>query len=303
MQRLKLTVIQAALTPKLANDTDESFPSTTTAPLQRISSSSLSNSSSFDITDPQESFMAKISALIASLNLAASSPQISDEFNKNLLELVKLFTTVFLKNINIKVLIDIFEFQVDGKVISEHLLTAFINFICTSSNNKEVILRSFLILISANVNISDSQARYFHLFLTQKVSSDLLSSLFEALMGISCNFNYKTVGFIGSVPIISEKSRLASQILVSLLLNKESNLFPVLKRADDLKLFALFIKFQSQIFQNSFPHHLNMKDLTILSILSNSLTISCSNYRRFVLSKLDNEELVQSFLKEYFLTV
>ena len=295
-----MTVIQASLTPKIegsdggisVNDcgtgtitSSDSIPS----PIQRIASNS-----SFDITDPQESFMATISALIASLNFFASSPQLlakNHDFIKNLHELIKLFTTVFIKNINIVELVDIFEFQVDGKVISEHLLTAYINFVSVSAD--EVVLKSLLVLISSNLNNSGSQTRYFHLFLTEKLSSDHLSSLFDALMEISCIFTYKTVGFIGSVPIISEKSRLASQILVSLLLNSQSDIFPVLKRTDNLKSFALFIKFQSQIFQNS---HLNLNDLTILTILSNSFINFCPNYRRFLLSKLDNEELVSSLL-------
>ena len=292
VQRLKLTVIQAALTPKELSDDitieGDQENSIYAASLKRIPSNC-----SFDITDPQESFMATISTLIASLNFAASTPQILEDFNKNLLELIKLFTTVFIKNINIKGLVDIFEFQVDEKVISEHLLTSYINFISVAVN--EEILRSFLILISANLNTSEStQSKYFHLFLTQRLSSDHLSSLFDVLISLTCRFNYKSVGFIGSVPIISEKSCLASQILVSLFLTNQSqsDFFQVLKRSDDLKSFALFIKFQSQILQNSFPQHLNLKDLTILTILNYSLTNFCSNYRRFVLSKLDNEELV-----------
>lgn len=288
-----MTVIQAALTPKetqilsdnipIEGDQDNYIYATG---LQRIASNS-----SFNIIDPQESFMATISTLVASLNFAASTPKFPEDFNINLLELIKLFTTVFIKNINLKGLVDIFEFQVDDKVISEHLLTAYINFISVAVN--EEILRSFLILISANLNTSESaQSRYFHLFLIQRLSSDHLSSLFDALISSTCIFNYKSVGFIGSVPIISEKSRLSSQILVSLFLCNQSGLFQVLKRSDDLKSFALFIKFHSQIFQNSFPQYLNLNDLTILTIINYSLTNFCSNYRRFVLSKLDNEEIV-----------
>lgn len=292
VQRLKLTVIQAALTPKEETSGEITIQDNHVNPLQRIASNS-----SFNITDPEESFMATVSALIASLNHAASmTTQIPEDFNKNLLELIKLFTTVFLKNINLRSLVDIFEFKVDEKVVSEHLLTAYINFICVAVN--EEILRSFLILISANLNTSKtSQSRYFHLFLTQKLSSDHLSSLFDSLICLTCIFNYKSVGFIGSVPIISEKSRLSSQILLTLFLNNQSEMFQVLKRSDDLKSFALFIKFQSQIFQNSFPNHLSLNDLTILTILSYSFTNFCSNYRRFFLSKLDNDELLISICK------
>jgi hypothetical protein len=297
VQRLKLTVIQAALTPKETNhDITIEEDSDTFGPLQRIASDS-----SFNINDPEESFMATISALIASLNHAASMSQIPDDFNRNLLELIKLFTTVFLKNINIEGLIDIFEFQVDEKVVSEHLLTAYINFICAAVN--EEILRSFLVLISSILNnaLESKQSRYFHLFLTQRLSSDHLSNLIESLINLICIFNYKSVGFIGgSVPIISEKSRLASQILVSLFLNNQSEIFQVIKRSDDLKSFALFIKFQSQIFQNSFPQHLNLNDFTILTILSYSLTNFCSNYRRFLLSKLDNEEVLICICKAMY---
>lgn len=299
VQRLKLTVIQAALTPKVVNeenvseDCNNNDRTTTTSDNTSLNANSvhkIPSNSSFDITDPQESFMATISTLIAALNLAIYDPEFN---NPNLKELIKLFTAVFLKNVNIGGLVDVFEFQLDdGKVISEHLLTAYINFICVCPS--EDILKSLLILLSSNLNVAENvQARYFHSFLTAKMSSDHLASLFDVLMEITCTFNYKSVGFIASVPIISDKSRLASQILVSLLLNQQSDtIFKILKGKDDLKSFALFIKFQSQIFQFSYPHHLNLNDLTIITILINSLINFCPNYRRFVLSKLDNEELV-----------
>ena len=151
-------------------------------------------------------------------------------------------------------------------------------------------MTSFLILISSNLHQSDgSQGRYFHRFLTEKLSLDHLNNLFTSLMEITCTFSYKSNGFLGSIPILSDKSRLSSQILVTILLKKSAD---ILNPFNDLKIFALFIKFQSQIFQFSYPNHLKLNDLTVLSVLGNSMTNFCSNYRRFVLSKLDNEEFV-----------
>lgn len=297
MQRLKLTVIQAALAPKepvlIVEDGETITVEDCEKSLKRIPSR-MSSSSSFDITDPRESFMATISTLIAVLNRAASNEQFDDSFWRHCKELLTLFTAVFVKNINIKGLVEVFEFEVEeGKVITEHLLTAYINFISSTNSDSSTLeeaLRSLLILISSNLHCNQEQGRYFHSFLTGKLSSDHLMNLFSCLMEITCTFTYKSNGFLGSVPIISDKSRLSSQLLVSLLLGDVR----VLKSLNDLKLFALFIKFQSQIYQFSFPNHLNLNDLTILTILSNAMTNFCPNYRRFVLSKLDNDELVIS---------
>lgn len=388
-----MTVIQAALTPPDndhctdTTDTTDSTDNTTdntdndTNDLSTLprSISQSSSASSFDITNPQEAFVATISSLIAALNNATDyrinrPAAFINNFNKNLHELIKLFTCVFLKNSNSKGIVDIFEFVVDeqGKVICEHLLTSYINYFISISTSKSrninnstsinleiEVLNSFLILISSNVHFKSHQDRYFHSFLIGKLSFEHLASLFDSLMEMACTFKYKSFGFIGSVPIISDKSRISLQILTCLLLNdtidtkdnifedepynpvdktkcgtigdntfstvdddvdatkssaehtnkitaktaafntntdctkKKNNFINVLQTSDDLKSFALFIKFQSQIFQFSYPQNLNLNDLTILTIFSSSMTRISSNYRRFVLSKLDNEELVR----------
>ena len=293
MQRLKLSVIQASLTSiaevsETRNLEVNSFNEVTggsSATLTRT----LSRASSFNITDPQESFMATISTLITALNQTNSHHSAND-----LIALVKLFTAVFIKNINIRGLIELFEFEVeDGKSVSELLLSSYINSIVILSKNPgpllEEVLRSLLILVSSNVYVKDGkEGRYFHEFMT-KLSGDQFKEFFDSLLSITCTFTFKNSNFLtGSTPTIPEKSRLAAQLLSALSLLKCSN--ELLSNFNDLKSFALFIKFQSQFFQAT--TNFSVGESTILTIFSNFMTNFCSNYRRFLLSKLDNEELV-----------
>lgn len=290
MQRLKLTVIQASLAPPAA-DNEERTESRDVEIIPDLAT--LSKASSFDITDPQESFMATISTLITAL--PSHSAHVTPESSSNLIELVKLFTVVFIKNINIRGLIDVFEFEVDeGKCVSELLLISYINSISTLSNSSgfllEEVLKSFLVLISSNVYMKNGQqGRYFHECLG-KLSPDQLKDFFDSLLTIMCNFTFKTsnLNFLITTPTISEKSRLSAQLLVAFsLLPVASDL---LKNYNDLKSFSLFIKFQSQFFQ--LATNFSIAESTILTIFSNFMSNFCSNYRRFLLSKLDNEELV-----------
>ena len=304
MQRLKLTVIQANLAPvsELLNGSDSSDcrenGEVSIKPNSGLGGRTLSKASSFDITDPQESFMATISTLITALT------SLSAIDSSNLVELVKLFTIVFIKNINIRGLIDVFEFEVEeGKCVTELLLISYINSIVTlssKSNNSsgqllEEILKSLLVLISSNVYFKDGhQGRYFHEYLG-KLSNDQLKEFFDSLLSITCTFTFKTsnLNFLTSAATRPDKSRHSAQLLAAFSILPVSN--ELLKNFNDLKSFSLFIKFQSQFFQ--LTTNFSIGESTILTIFSNFMTNFCSNYRRFLLSKLDNEELVIQFKK------
>lgn len=299
VQRLKLAVIQGAL-----NRSDSSKSSTNKL-----------DDLSFEALNPEEAFVSTVSTLITSLNLISvkdeenksfSSP-VFTEFDKNLRELLRLFTSAFVKNINLTHLCDIFEFEVDERSIAEHLLVALINFIVCGAGGVEEALRTLLVLIASNFNYKGCQERYFHLLLTHNIATEHLSSLFDALLEILCRFTQKSYGFIGSVPVMTEKSRMALQLLVTLLIDVRSENhashrgIEFLRKKDDLKAFALFVKLQSQLFQFSYPSHLSSQDLSMLTVLSSAMTKFCPNYRRFVLSKLDQEEFVLGLCRAMYL--
>ena len=282
VQALKLTVIQAALTPKIKNseikfdddvevekeeEEEGEFDSNTypiTVEIKNDPFNLDNNNSTTSITEyPQEAFMATISTLIAGLNRAAFSINNNNNndkddasiiisanynqidttdifiFKKNLLELLKLFTAVFIKNMNLVGILEVFGCQVEGTKVSFHLLTAYINFISTHSNtnnnnnknnnnNNHIInnvlleesLRSLLVLISSNLLLPQklTQIRYFHSCVSCELSLEHFKILFESLLGIVCTFNHKSLGFLSSTPSLSDKSRLASQLIVTLLL-------------------------------------------------------------------------------------
>jgi hypothetical protein len=295
VQALKLTVIQAAFSHKPLTEGE------TTA--QEEKSTTISRASSFSLVDPQEIFMSTVSTLIVGLNRGAESDP-SDSFNKNLSELIRIFTSAFIKNMNLQRIVEVFEFELEAaSVLSKHLLNAYVNYLVNSRAAPVVLeetLRSFLILISANL---PEKGRYFHKCLIEGFSVDNLQVFMEALIGLTCIFSVKNHGFLSTLPDLSEKSRLSSQILTCLLLpmtkdgsndekSSDNPIQTVLSNINDLKCFALLVKYQAHILQ-IYPNNFSLNDLTVFVVLSNAMMNFCPNYRRFLLSKLDNEELVQ----------
>lgn len=283
-----------------------------------------------------EAFMSTISTLIAALNLS------NEHEPEKVLEIIKLFTSVFIKNMNLIRVSELFEFSIENRKIVEHLLKAYIKAIISVQHEevKNEILRSLLILCSSKIPFKNEDEikiiRYFHINLLKIILSDDAddNSRSDNVANLFCDALIENIKLIPSQSnssffnttttsnsnncILSDQSKISIQILLILFLYDETgntfldktttlNLHCTslsLSHLTDSKIFTIFMKIHAHnlfsststsVFNsNHFNSNSQLTNVTVLILFQSLLLNFCQNYRRFLLSKLDNDDYLLS---------
>lgn len=182
----------------------------------------------------------------------------------------------------------------------------------------ESVLKSLLILVSSNIHCQKTQMRYFLASISACLNPDDVTNLVDSLFRCICTFPSPT-GYV----FWSRSDALPSTAKLAVLLF-DSLFFPSVDPASreqatvgdrlpsdealaviddrlspdealavysDFKSFALMMRLLDQTLP-LYPQTLSLQDLTPLTMLLSLLINFCPDFRRFVLSKLDNESLL-----------
>lgn len=283
---LKLNVIQAALRP--ADLASQALP---------------------ELSDAREAFMATISTLItAALN--ANSQLKNDQFLKSLREVIVLFTAVFVKNMNLGEMVQVFECELEGRRVAVHLLLAYVQILQLQlppihHDLYQETLQSLLILLSANLHTCSEQSRYFYEVLLGDFTGDerlvLFESLLEQISSIATSNSKKsatntsqyTLWPLITVTPISSRIKSAGMLLLCLFCEspEAGGFFDILAQFSDSKTFGLLVLAFTQLLSR-YPESLNLAELSVFSFVLNCLVLQSAPFRRFILSKLDIEDFV-----------
>lgn len=282
---LKLNILQSALRP--AEAASEPLP---------------------ELTEPREAFMSLLSTLIAAAQRFSSiSPAAAtDPFLQSLKEVFILFTTLFVKNMNLAEIVQVFEVTFEGRRVGYHLLLAYLqvlqqlkafpqqNTLCTE------VLQSLQILLTANLHTNSLQARYFYAILQDEFGDEEKLCVLECLLGHFCTgfgvqravqYSLWLGGSLGTFPL-PLKAKLSAALLLLLFADERAHgFYSLLSSFSDSKMFGMLLLVFSQTF-SLYPEALNLSELTVCSLLLNCFVLQAPHFRRFLLSKLDIEEFV-----------
>lgn len=289
---LKLNVIQAALRP--ADLASQPLP---------------------ELSDAREAFMAAISTLITA-SLGAQNQLKNEQFLKSLREVIALFTAVFVKNMNLGEMVQVFECELEGRRVSVHLLLAYVQILQlqlppSHHDLYQETLQSLLILLSANLHTCTEQSRYFYDVLLGDFTGDERLVLFESLLEQICsiaatgskkspasNSQYTLWPLITATPIQS-RIKVAGMLLLCLFC-ESPGFFDILAEFSDSKTSGLLVLSFTQLLSRH-PESLNLAELSVFSFVLNCLVLQSAAFRRFILSKLDIEDFVTVMIALMFL--
>ncbi len=261
-----------------------------------------------ELTEAREAFMSLISTLIAASQCFClrTIDSLNEPFLQSLKEVFVLFTVVFVKNMNLAEMVEVFEVVLEERKVATHLLLVCfqvlqqlqtlpqLNSFCTE------VLQSLLIMLSSNLHTVNLKARYFYAVLMEDFREEEKLCVFECLLAHFCSgFGAQRAiqyslwpGAQSSALPLPLKTKLTSILLLLLFVEEhEQGFFTLLTAYSDSKGFGMLLLAFSQMFAK-YPESLTLPELTVFSFLLNCFVLRAPHFRRFLLSKLDIEDFV-----------